>query len=345
MAIQFTPAAERALLAASAWRSPDDGGWLAPPEVLLGLLAEAECRAAVMLAGAGIDRSAVEAHWADFREIGEDPSRARNFSPALSAALAAAQERLVDYPRPLVLATEHLLLGLAASGDDVSKWLMSRGVAVDRLEAEIHRLYGQVPGPVAVVEWNEERAESLRPSSGRGRKAESRLAGAGSNVRGAAVPKQAEAAGKLVQPTVVLRILDASANRAREGLRVVEDFLRFGWDDRHLTELIKQLRHELADVLRPFYAAGLVASRDTLGDVGTSITTPAEQSRLSCGDVVQPISNASKKRFAAWKSTARFSTRGGCPARAIALSRLYARAGGRDRPRSRERLRPLGCTC
>ena len=39
--------------------------------------------------------------------------------------------------------------------------------------------------------------------------------------------------------------LDAAANRAREGLRVVEDYVRFVLDDRHLTELCKQLRHDL----------------------------------------------------------------------------------------------------
>src|SRR5580692_6535962 len=142
MALQFTPAADRALLAASAWKSPDDGGWLAPPELLLGLLAEGECRAAVMLTAAGIERLAVEARWRDLQYASEDAVRARNFSPALSAALAAAQDRMIDYPRPLVLATEHLLLGLAASGDEVAAWLSTRGIAADQLEAEIHRLYG-----------------------------------------------------------------------------------------------------------------------------------------------------------------------------------------------------------
>ena len=42
-----------------------------------------------------------------------------------------------------------------------------------------------------------------------------------------------------------LRVLDAAANRAREGLRVVEDYVRFVLDDQYLTELCKQLRHDL----------------------------------------------------------------------------------------------------
>ena len=47
----------------------------------------------------------------------------------------------------------------------------------------------------------------------------------------------------------LLRVLDAAANRAREGLRVVEDYVRFVLDDQHLTELCKQLRHDLTAVL------------------------------------------------------------------------------------------------
>ena len=43
-----------------------------------------------------------------------------------------------------------------------------------------------------------------------------------------------------------IRVLDASLNRATEGLRVVEDYVRFVLDDRHLTEQLKRLRHDLA---------------------------------------------------------------------------------------------------
>ena len=47
---EFTPAAERALLAAAGWTSCNDIAELHLPEVLMGLLAEPECRAALMLA-------------------------------------------------------------------------------------------------------------------------------------------------------------------------------------------------------------------------------------------------------------------------------------------------------
>ena len=50
------------------------------------------------------------------------------------------------------------------------------------------------------------------------------------------IDQQGETPG---ERAAVLRILDASANRAREGLRVVEDFVRFSLDDAYLSELLK----------------------------------------------------------------------------------------------------------
>jgi thiamine-phosphate pyrophosphorylase len=79
------------------------------------------------------------------------------------------------------------------------------------------------------------------------------------------------------------RILDASANRAREALRVVEDYCRFALNDAFLSGACKELRHALADSLErfgPTAEAGLRA-RDTLGDVGTELSTEQEGQRHS----------------------------------------------------------------
>ena len=48
----------------------------------------------------------------------------------------------------------------------------------------------------------------------------------------------------------VFRILDANLNRCHEGLRVVEEYLRFELEDTHLAGTCKQLRHDLGDVSR-----------------------------------------------------------------------------------------------
>jgi thiamine-phosphate pyrophosphorylase len=75
------------------------------------------------------------------------------------------------------------------------------------------------------------------------------------------------------------RILDANANRAGEGLRVVEEYARFVLDDAHLTRLLKELRHDLAAALSQLPLAWRTAARDTAGDVGTEIATPSESHR------------------------------------------------------------------
>jgi thiamine-phosphate pyrophosphorylase len=80
-------------------------------------------------------------------------------------------------------------------------------------------------------------------------------------------------------PAPLLRILDASLNRAGEGLRVVEDYLRFALDDPFLTNQIKSLRHDLAEAAAAFPSTDRHAARETTHDVGTSLTTPAEQDR------------------------------------------------------------------
>jgi len=86
--------------------------------------------------------------------------------------------------------------------------------------------------------------------------------------------------------TGVIRILDAAANRAAEALRVIEDYVRFQLDDAHLTQLGKDLRHDLTAALAPLTIDIRLAARDTSHDVGTEITTAAEMQRESVENVV-----------------------------------------------------------
>jgi thiamine-phosphate pyrophosphorylase len=84
-----------------------------------------------------------------------------------------------------------------------------------------------------------------------------------------------------------LRIADAAANRSSEGLRVVEDYVRFVLDDAYLTELAKRLRHELAAAAAALPYAERAAMRDTRHDVGTNISTPSEARRHDSWEVCQ----------------------------------------------------------
>ena len=83
----------------------------------------------------------------------------------------------------------------------------------------------------------------------------------------------------------VLRILDAAANRAGEGLRVVEDYVRFALDDLHLTGVAKQLRHDLAAVVAEIPPSDRHAARETQADVGTTLATTAESARADAQGV------------------------------------------------------------
>jgi thiamine-phosphate pyrophosphorylase len=83
----------------------------------------------------------------------------------------------------------------------------------------------------------------------------------------------------------VMRILDANANRAREGLRVVEDYARFVVDDESLCAGLKSMRHDVKEVLKE-YLDDAILHRDTPGDVGTTTKTPSEMQREDLVDVV-----------------------------------------------------------
>ncbi len=75
------------------------------------------------------------------------------------------------------------------------------------------------------------------------------------------------------------RILDANFNRAREAMRVIEDFARFILDDAAISSSVKDMRNRLREIMERFPADALLASRDTPGDVGTAITSAGETDR------------------------------------------------------------------
>jgi thiamine-phosphate pyrophosphorylase len=85
-------------------------------------------------------------------------------------------------------------------------------------------------------------------------------------------------------PNVPLwRILDANLDRAREGLRVVEEWCRFGLDDAELVALCKGLRQALGHWHHPEFRL----ARDTPADVGTDLTHAHEESRADVPAVLQ----------------------------------------------------------
>ncbi|TAF11148.1 MAG: thiamine phosphate synthase, partial [Nostocales cyanobacterium] len=82
---------------------------------------------------------------------------------------------------------------------------------------------------------------------------------------------------------VVYRILDANLDRAREGLRIIEEWCRFGLNDASLAETCKHLRQEVSK----WHTPQIRAARDTPGDPGTALSHPQEEERSSMTALLQ----------------------------------------------------------
>ncbi|MGB3757749.1 MAG: thiamine phosphate synthase [Rivularia sp. (in: cyanobacteria)] len=82
---------------------------------------------------------------------------------------------------------------------------------------------------------------------------------------------------------VVLRILDANLDRTREGLRIIEEWCRFGLNNSEFTRECKHLRQEVAK----WHTADLRAARNTPGDTGTELSHPQEEQRESVNSLLQ----------------------------------------------------------
>ena len=82
-----------------------------------------------------------------------------------------------------------------------------------------------------------------------------------------------------------LRILDAAGNRVREGFRVVDDYCRFILNSSLLCSITKKLRHDFNEALQWIPATLLISQRNVEEDVGTTIHTNQELTRLNDQDV------------------------------------------------------------
>jgi thiamine-phosphate pyrophosphorylase len=85
-----------------------------------------------------------------------------------------------------------------------------------------------------------------------------------------------------IQPAV-LRILDANFDRAREGLRIIEEWCRFALNDPAMANECKQMRQELG----MWHTLEIRSARDTTGDVGTALSHPREEQRTGIEQLLQ----------------------------------------------------------
>ena len=256
----FTAGAGRTLRRADRLARRRGAKTVEPLDLLASLAAESESRAALLLAELGVESDQL---WAAFdREIvdlraeleeteqGAEESlsgqavEAMPFSSGLRTVLSEATMHARGIDRKREVGTEHLLAGLLTSEGRAAELLRAAGLEPQGLLERI------VEEPLADT-------SPLAPMQGM-------------------TPLDLSEPGGGVD---LGRILDASANRAREGLRVAEDYVRFVLDDAGLTKRFKDVRHRLAEAERGLDAHLLIGARDTREDVGTHIMTPSEQIR------------------------------------------------------------------
>ncbi len=251
----FTAGAVRAIERAEVRARARGASAIEPADLIAALVDEPENRAASMLAEFGLDPTRLFAALGqpEAVPIEDDEADLPTVPPSaeVRSLLNDATNNARAFDRSRAVGTEHLLASL----------LPAPGSARSTPSADLLAGAGlDVPG---LVDWltESERGESepipLDPEI---------------------PPLELSDPGEAVE---IGRILDASASRAREGLRVVENYVRFVLDDHGLTRRLKEVRHRLAAALRGFDPEMLLASRDVGGDVGTHIMTASEMARES----------------------------------------------------------------
>jgi thiamine-phosphate pyrophosphorylase len=249
-----TPGAERVLERAEALARARGAGAVEPVDLAVALAEEAESRAALILAEHGlgvdelIDRLGGSRGLPGDSLAGDGPlPRSSDLRDLLGEATMHAHEA----DRNQSVGTEHLLAGLLSAGGEVADVLVAAGMSLQAVIDRVRRTTAVDTSPLPIPD-------------------------------DLAAPRLSDPA----EQEDIARILDASANRASEGLRVVEDYVRFVLDDPGLTRRLKEVRHRFGQAVGAFRAEQLITSRDTPGDVGTHIMTATEASRSDVRDVL-----------------------------------------------------------
>jgi thiamine-phosphate pyrophosphorylase len=251
----LTEAAHRAIEAASIIAAQNGERESEPLHLLWALVVE-ESRAAELLRDAGVSRERLRAVSPLLAENALSPNDSAGDWPStpksdeLRRVIASATHTASLRGRASQVSTDDLLTALVTGGTAASRVLLQLGVTPQRLTMTGNKS-GEPSEPLSVdfdIRWHEATEDDH---------------------------------------TQTLRIIDAAANRAREGLRVMEDYARFALDDAHLTQRLKECRHLLREALAALPPESLLRSRETEADVGTRISTQSETVRQSPLDVAQ----------------------------------------------------------
>ncbi len=92
--------------------------------------------------------------------------------------------------------------------------------------------------------------------------------------------------GEVWSQQAAMRMVDANANRAAEGLRTIEDYARLVREDEVAAQWMKQLRHGLSKALERLDRRERLEARCAETDAGTEHTTAGELKRTSLSGLV-----------------------------------------------------------
>ena len=209
----LTPGALRALERTQRRVEERSGDPVCPFDLFLALLDDADSRAFAVLSPLCARPLTIAPPVVLTTEgfaAGPDLHQLDELAIELRSVLVEALDRARRIDRLAEIGTEHLLGALAATDPRTQAYLDEHGVSRDLLLDEFEETIAVETAPIAL-------APEIAPL-------ELTTPGEGPDLA---------------------RILDASANRAREGFRVVEDYARFVLDDPMLTRRLKDCRHRL----------------------------------------------------------------------------------------------------
>ena len=122
-----------------------------------------------------------------------------------------------------------------------------------------------------------------------------------------------------------LRLLDANANRAREGLRTAEDFVRFSFGDVFWARRLRTFRHEITSTcLKHFPDTEFIHARRVASDCGSATNAPQVEQKVSKSSAHDVAVRGLKRAQEAVRVLEEYS-RGQYPAAAQAFSEIRFR--------------------